>query len=195
MDLTRLNEVLKYKRERLTVDQMHPELRFTRLGAVLREHATEPSDVGELAYQALTSPHDQPLELMPLHLLRDKMQEEPGHPLAGKFNWEKLPEKVGMDRAFIDSVGGHSQESAIVSKKRLEELPNSVKGKVQSLLKAFPGMSYEDVQQTAKRVGHKSFRLSFNTARRADGTSSEYAEKWHDSGLEDKWFTDTSERY
>lgn len=95
-----LNRALKYGREKLPVSAIHPELRFTRLGAVLREHATEPSDVGELAHQALTSPHDQPLELMPLHLLRDKMQEESDHPLAGQFQWATLPEKVSLDQAI-----------------------------------------------------------------------------------------------
>lgn len=95
-----LNEVLKYQRERLPVSAIHPELRFTRLGAVLREHATEPSDVGELAYQALTSDHKQPLELMPLHLLRDKMQEEPDHPLADQFDWDRVPNQVALDQAI-----------------------------------------------------------------------------------------------
>lgn len=99
-----LGEVLKYQRERLPVSAIHPELRFTRLGAVLREHATEPSDVGELAYQALTSDHSQPLELMPLHLLRDKMQEEPDHPLAKRFKWETLPDRVALDQTLRKSV-------------------------------------------------------------------------------------------
>lgn len=104
-----LNEVLKYSRERLPVSAIHPELRFTRLGAVLREHATEPSDVGELAYQALTSDHSQSLDLMPLHLLRDKMQEEPEHPLAKRFNWSRLPEKVALDEIVDRLVRGSRQ--------------------------------------------------------------------------------------
>jgi hypothetical protein len=93
-----LNDALKYQqRDRLTVAQIHPSLRFTRLGAVLREHATAGDDVGALAHQALTSDHSQPLDLMPLHLLKDKMQEEPDHPLAKEFNWERVPEGVKQD--------------------------------------------------------------------------------------------------
>ncbi len=107
-----LNRVLRYSRERLPVSAIHPAMRFSRLGAVLREHATEPSDIGELCHQAITSPHDQPLELMPLHLLRDKMQEEPEHPLASKFVWDKLPEKVQLDEDVRDVVrrSGHNYE-------------------------------------------------------------------------------------
>ena len=91
-----LNEVLKYARERLPVSAIHPELRFIRLGAVLRQHATEGGDVGELCHQALTSDHSQPLELMPLHLLRDKMQEEPDHPLAKEANWLNVPDAMSL---------------------------------------------------------------------------------------------------
>lgn len=110
-----LDEVYRYQRERLPVSAIHPELRFTRLGAVLREHATEPSDVGELAYQALTSPHDQPLELMPLHLLRDKMQEEPEHPLAKQFVWTKLPERLVLDRTVASHWDGWPDKAREVS--------------------------------------------------------------------------------
>lgn len=103
-----LKEALKYQqRDRLTVAQIHPSLRFTRLGAVLREHATAPDEVGALAHQALTSDHNQPLELMPLHLLKDRMQEEPDHPLAKEFNWERVPEGVQQDvavQALLDSI-------------------------------------------------------------------------------------------
>lgn len=100
-----LGRVLKYQRDRLPVAGIHPQLRFTRLGAILREFATEPSDVGELAHQAITSPHDQPLELMPLHLLRDKMQEEPDHPLAEKVVWSHLPERVSHDQRVHSYFG------------------------------------------------------------------------------------------
>lgn len=111
-----LNRVIRYSRERLPVSAIHPELRYTRLGAVLREHATEPSDVGELAYQALTSDHSQPLELMPLHLLRDKLQENPEHPLnhvPPKFKWQTLPERLQLDQtlrqALASSTAGNKQ--------------------------------------------------------------------------------------
>lgn len=102
--IEQLGLAMKYSRKRLPVSAIHPELRFTRLGAVLREHATEPSDVGELAYQALTSPHDQPLELMPLHLLRDKMQEEPDHPLAKEANWANVPDALGRAQYARDAL-------------------------------------------------------------------------------------------
>lgn len=106
-----LNRALKYSaRERLPVSAIHPELRYTRLGAILREHATEPSEVGELAYQALTSPHKQPLELMPLHLLRDKMQEEPDNPLNhSKLTWQTLPERVHLDQTISRAVNDWNQ--------------------------------------------------------------------------------------
>lgn len=88
----KIKQALKYQqRDRLTVAQIHPSLRFTRLAAVLREHATAGDDIGALAHQALTSDHSQPLDLMPLHLLKDKMQEEPDHPLAKAFNWKRVP--------------------------------------------------------------------------------------------------------
>jgi hypothetical protein len=89
---------VRYARPRLPVAEMHPSLRFTRLGAVLRAYASlGTDDAAVLAHQAVAQPADRPLELMPLHLLRDYVQENPGHPLASRFNWEKLPEKVALD--------------------------------------------------------------------------------------------------
>lgn len=53
-----------------------------------------------MAWHVLQNPHDQPLELMPLHLLRDYMIDNPNHPIAGKFNWERIPERLQLDRSL-----------------------------------------------------------------------------------------------
>jgi hypothetical protein len=99
-------------RPRVLVPQIHPALRHTRLGAILRATAAGNSPeedvgaVGELAHQAIAQPADRPYDLMPLHLLRDKMLgEAAGHPLAGRFNWDKLPEKVGLDLDLHKAIG------------------------------------------------------------------------------------------
>jgi len=101
-----IQQALHYQsRNKLTVAEIHPELRFTRLGAILREHATADDDVGALAHSALTSDHSEDLDLMPLHLLKDKMQEQPDHPLAKEFNWERVPEGVQADQALRRTYG------------------------------------------------------------------------------------------
>jgi hypothetical protein len=167
-----LNRVLKYKRDRLPVSAIHPELRFTRLGAVLREHATEPSDVGELAYQALTSDHSQPLELMPLHLLRDKMQENPEHPLAGRFNWENVPEGVQMDAAFRKLVDEHNSsvdENHRITPLNVRSGRSMFPGNIsrishirQQLHSMFPGTAPNDIDHSAIRNQLRNGRQFLN---------------------------------
>lgn len=97
----------RYAREPQDVPaaSLHPELRFTRLGAVLRQLASSGEDdtAANLARSAIAADHAQPLDLMPLHALRDFMLENPEHLLAKRFNWERLPEKVALDATVRDA--------------------------------------------------------------------------------------------
>jgi hypothetical protein len=56
--------------EKLPVEAIHPSVRFTRLGAVLREHAAEDSTVGMLSRAAILQPADQGYDTLPLAMLR-----------------------------------------------------------------------------------------------------------------------------
>lgn len=94
---------------------MHPSLQFTRLGAHLREHAQADDTVGQLARTVLTNAdHEgnprlsEPLELTPLHALRDEMLDQPEHPLAKVFDWEQVPEGVALDSAMVKAVNDHN---------------------------------------------------------------------------------------
>jgi uncharacterized protein (TIGR02996 family) len=80
------------------VEQLHPGLRHTALGNVLRHASTEDSTAGLVARHVLAQPHDQPLDLMPFHVLRDHVLESDNHPLAARFNWERLPERLELDQ-------------------------------------------------------------------------------------------------
>jgi hypothetical protein len=109
-----LDRVLKLARKQgdprvpVTVADMHSSLRFTRLGAHLRKTANEggSDDISSLARAALLSDHDNVLDLMPLHMLRDATIENPDHPLSQAFNWGKLPEKVALDEAVRVALQG-----------------------------------------------------------------------------------------
>lgn len=103
------NRAVRYARKP-AVAEIHPELRHTRLGAVLREHASHDDDVGALARHAIAaSPdHSKPLDTLPLHVMRDYMLEHPDHPLAKKFNWDNLPEKVELDQTLASEIADHN---------------------------------------------------------------------------------------
>jgi hypothetical protein len=165
MNIDNLNKALKYSRERLPVSAIHPELRFTCLGAVLREHATEPSDIGELAYQALTSDHTKPLELMPLHLLRDKMQEEPDHPLAKQVDWAKVPEHVAVDQS-VEKVVGNAAWAWIQDANR--PTANFTHTKLKSLAKE-NGVKVGDIYESLSRLNDKQYNELDANQRRIAG--------------------------
>ena len=106
--------VVRKARPRVAVADIHPPLRHTRLGAILREtaHADPDPDVAELAHQAIYprgGGYSDPLGTWPLHLLRDMLMEKPDHPLAARFNWEKLPEKVALDEDMARAITAHNQ--------------------------------------------------------------------------------------
>lgn len=91
---------------------LHPDIRFTPLGAALRRHAATGTDaVAALARACIADagPHDGPMDLLPLQVLRDHMLETPDHPLARQFNWERLPEQVALDRTLYDAVQAHGR--------------------------------------------------------------------------------------
>ncbi len=170
-----LNKALKYSRERLPVSAIHPELRFTRLGSVLREHATEPSDVGELAYQALTSPHDQPLELMPLHLLRDKMQEEPDHPLAKRFTWQTVPERIRLDslieKHVNDNPSNYRDAGSAFTEILRHNLPAT--GDLDRIHAELPNVTEEELGKAFDRLTAKNYRRAATAQAMVAGFKSE----------------------
>jgi hypothetical protein len=91
------------------VSELHPELRFTRLGAVLRHHVqtgdhADPAVALADGALSMSGPHDQPMDTTPLKIMRDYMLDNPDHELAQKFNWDKLPEKVELDRKLSDGT-------------------------------------------------------------------------------------------
>lgn len=102
--------VVRYAaRPKVPVESMPEYLRFTRLGAALREHAATGADDAAHIAQAVLSTDD----LTPLHALRDYMLDNPDHPLARKFNWERLPEKVRLDNDLrnwvVKNHGNHAE--------------------------------------------------------------------------------------
>lgn len=105
-EVGKMSRPRRYAREKLLVTEIHPEIRFTRLGAILRDISGGDDDGSRLARMAATGARpdgtpgspSEPYNLMPLHALRDFVQDNPGHPIAGRFNWEQLPEKVELDR-------------------------------------------------------------------------------------------------
>jgi hypothetical protein len=97
-----------------TWDALHPEIRHTPLGAALMHvangHGNDPAATA-LAHGVVfgSGPHDQPMDLLPIEVLRDYLGDtNPHHPLARAFNWEQLPEKMRLDRAVL----AHAAEAA-----------------------------------------------------------------------------------
>lgn len=162
-----LSEALKYQqRERLSVAQIHPSLRFTRLGETLRQQATQPDEVGALAHSALTADHSQPLPLMPFHLLRDKLQEQPDHPLASReFNWQNLPERLELDEHIRTSLGKWNTALPANSERRLSPYQLSVsrqlggeRGEAAEEFRKQVHARYPDL--TPEHIDHSTHRLS-----------------------------------
>lgn len=185
-----LNDALKYQqRDRLTVAQIHPSLRFTRLGAVLREHATAPDEVGALAHSALTSDHSQPLELMPLHLLKDKMQEEPDHPLAKEFNWVRVPDGVQLEQRLMEWANKtktlptddpHRLLNPILHHKEPVPKGAGTAWEVRSMKEAFPDKTVEELQHAVERLRRKQAREDSHNyeQERNYGISAETRHEW-----------------
>ena len=83
----------------LRLDTIHPDIRFTRLGAHLIQHAGEDSEVGKLIREILSQPHDKPLEAGLFLPLGDAVQEA-DHPLESEFTWSRLPQSLDLDRSL-----------------------------------------------------------------------------------------------
>lgn len=177
-----VDRALKYSREKLPVSAIHPSLRFTRLGAVLREHATEDSTVGSLAHAALTQPHDQPLELMPLHALRDFMQDYPEHPLASRFNWGQLPEKVALDETTRAAVGEDRWLWSRMANPSAYSDRHLAYNKFRQIRDLHPWAEVTDVQDSARRVSNQH---GFGVIANVDQTP----EGWHDELARDNEVT------
>ena len=184
-----MNRVLKYSRTPLPVMAMHPELRFTRLGAFLRHYATEPSEVGELAHAALTSKPDQPLDLMPLHLLRDKMQEQPDHPLAKEFEWHRLPEQVVLDSMIHKHVNEHPSNFRDAG----EEYPEILRinlgatGDLGRMKQAVPDMDASDVEDAINRHIDQRYNRA-SAAQQVVAGFKNAPEEMHDSYISNPYF-------
>jgi hypothetical protein len=100
---------------------------------------------------------------MPLHALRDAMQDRPEHPLAAKFNWPRLPEKVELDQALASHHNDHRR--ARLADESLPVLryghfflgvPGTAAGPVvgrilETLKSQFPWLTAADVDQSARR--------------------------------------------
>lgn len=157
-----------------SAEHLHPELRFTRLGAVLRQVASsDPTSATDghfdtvigLARNAIehAGPHDKPMDLLPLGVLRDYMLENPDHPLAQRFNWERLPEKVALDRTVrgrrhrlydwnhILTVPADGDRNASVYGFMGVDEANLIK-------KRHPWVSTEDVRDSARRLKNQNRR-------------------------------------
>ena len=150
----------------VAVEGIHPELAFTRLGAILRQHSAEPTDVGALARAVLTSDHAQPLDLTPLRALEDYMQENPEHPLAKRFNWVGLADKAKLDQRLDSLVREHSaagdhdlQPNYLLNTfnpGRLHPQAADRVGQIRASLHAeIPGLSVDDIDRSAKRVSYR----------------------------------------
>jgi hypothetical protein len=175
-----LDRVLRMARKQgdpavpVTVADMHPSLRFTRLGAHLRAAANSgwSDDISSLARAALLSDHDQPLDLMPLHLLRDATAENSEHPLSSAFNWHSLPEKVELDEKLRELVNHnntvtHTQTGRTprVGFQDFRHRQNSRSNRslragqlLSSLMISRPDITLNDVDQSAYRLGSAEHR-------------------------------------
>jgi hypothetical protein len=152
---------LKYGRE-VPVHEMHPDLAYTRLGAHLKEAARGDDDIAHLSAAALTNEGkvDQPLELMPLHALRDAVQENPNHPLSQDFNWEKLPEKVDIDNKLRKHI--REQKGPLVEVPDVINDLNRSGGASTRLLSQFnkhtgTSLSSEEVLKSLHRLNDQEF--------------------------------------
>lgn len=193
------SKVVRYA-AKVPVSAIHPELRFTRLGAHLREHSQAEDTVGHLARTILTSDHSQPLELTPLHAMRDLMQENPEHPLAKAFNWERLPEKVALDQSLhqwtqshpyftlpMQGVGSivHDPDSDFHGRnRRVEEALAWAHNKGHSWA------SREDVKDSARRVNSRMTHTSI-----VGGNSEDYLNTIHDELADDEIYHHKSSLY
>lgn len=177
-----------------SAEHLHPELRFTRLGAVLRQIASDDPDptsehldpVISLARHAIDAagPHDGPMDLLPLGVLRDYMVENPDHPLAKRFNWDRLPEKVALDRTV------RAERHLHYGYYHFEQLSPQGVESITRVEAAHPWAGIRDIQESAKRVMRKHISGSGTSA------TGPYSNQWHSAANHpDNWYEDDVERY
>lgn len=148
----------RFAAERPAVAEVHPEIRHTALANVLRSMVQSGGDLGGLAHAALTSPHDQPLDLTPLHALRDWALENPEHPLSRRFNWERLPEKLELDRRVRAAVAGDQSENershlypSIARSLNRDWVPSDHAAEFNKFIRQFPGVPADDLIDSVRR--------------------------------------------
>lgn len=148
----------------ISANDIHPELRFTRLGAVLRHliNNGNPRDTAVgLARAIVQSPHDRELDHLPVHALSDYMLENPDHELAGKFNWESLPKNLALDKDMARFIG----HGGVVDGHSVRQL--SIK---------HPWASHVDMMGSENRVSSKNRRL-----RMFEGAEPSESDELHDA--------------
>jgi hypothetical protein len=135
--------------------KIHPELQYTRLGSVLRQHAVADDTIGELSRSILASPHDQPLELTPVHALSDFLQEHPEHPLNSQFNsWETLPQKLHLDQRLKQLMKTEPSFSPVHMRLKSGMNPETqrrVSNMREQLHTEFPWASVKDIDDSVDR--------------------------------------------
>ncbi len=158
--------LVKYGRE-ISVGEIHPSLKFTKLGSHLREAAKDNDSTAHLAAAVLTNADhegnprlDQPLELTPLHALRDEMLEHSTHPLAIEFNWSKLPEKIALDEHIrpLDENHVYSAEFPTFLTRLYRSEPEAAKVKKQVSDTVGHPISREELFDSANRVNSQKYR-------------------------------------
>lgn len=182
-----IDRVLKTGKK-VAVEDINPDLRFTRLGHVLREHAVEEGTIGDLAHAILTYPYV-PLQLTPLHALADALQDHPDHPLAARFNWHTLPTKVALDLAVHDRL---------LNKHGIFEpqVGNPEHRRIATEVAHEHGLEYGDAVDSVARLGHRwRNRVDWTHAskRGRERIENELVGRWLDPGGVGR--TDAPDRY